>query len=186
MAERDEQILRAALETIGRYGYRRTTMADIGRASGVPRTALYRLYDSKEHIFLALIERVHNEAIRAAETALEADEPFTLRLENALIARDRHLLAIGHTGPHADEIAEVYQSIGKELVAATNRRLVSVLKKATNQAIVAGEFLLPNAYENTGDFVTILRLGLEGVKKEVKSPKRFETLARQLLGALID
>jgi len=160
-------------------------MEDIAKASGVARTALYKTYRNKEHIFRALSEAVHADALEKAKNALGTPAPFRERLMKALIERDTHLLQIGHSGPHADEIADLYLTLAQDLATSSNDALTKLITSATKKAIKDGEFDLPLTFESEDDFAAILRLGLEGVKKEIKSADQFKTLARQLILAIL-
>ena len=183
--QREAVILEAAMIAFSRYGYSRTKMDDIAQASGIARTALYKVYRNKEHIFRALAEQVHTEALAAAQAALCGDEDFLVRLPNALIARDTHLLMIGHTGPHADEIAELYLSLAGDLAKRFNSQFVDDMSEAIERARKSNVFELPKIYHSAHDLAHLLRLALEGVKSEVKSVEAFERLARQLIAAMI-
>jgi len=183
-SERYELILEAALEAFGRYGFARTRMDDIAQTSGIARTALYRIYRNKQDIFRALAEAVHLQALDKTKKMLNGKGSFATRLENALIARDLHLLNIGHTGPHADEIAELYSSLAGDLAAHFNADLADMIAKETRQAVVDKEYTLPDTYQSPDDFAVLLRMALEGIKKEEKNPRRFEPLARQMIQSL--
>lgn len=184
-SDREEAILQAALTAFSRYGFTRTKMEDIATESGVARTALYKVYRNKEHVFRALAEQVHLQALREARRHLESDDDFQTRLRNALIARDAHLLQIGHSGPHAAEISELYLSLAGDLADRFNAELVRELAAATTAALEAGVFKLPPAYQSPEDFAFLLRLALEGVKKEVKDVDGYRRLARQLIAAML-
>jgi len=159
-------------------------MDDIAKASGVARTALYKTYRNKEHIFRALAEQVHSQALLKAESELSGEGLFRQRLANALILRDTHLLKIGHSGPHADEIADLYHTLAGDLAVEFNAKLVDLMVGAINGACASNAFQLPDAYASSNDLAHLLRLALEGVKKEVKSVVEFEQLARQLIDVM--
>ena len=60
-SEREKEIIRARLLEQGRrafssYGLRKTSVEDLTRASGVSKGAFYRFYDSKEALFMEVIE----------------------------------------------------------------------------------------------------------------------------------
>ena len=184
--EREQKILEAAMTAFSRYGYERTKMDDIARALGISRPALYKTYRNKEHIFRELAKAVHLEAIDAAQSALKGTNPFCKRLENALIVRDVHLLKIGHSGPHADEIAELYLSLAGDLAEHFNAQFVTLLTQAIEAAEKEESFKRPAAYRSAKDFAHLLRLALEGVKKEIKAVEEYESLARQLIRAMTD
>ena len=52
--DKHERAVAAAAEQFMRYGFQRTTMADIARAAGMSRPALYLLFPGKEQAFEAL------------------------------------------------------------------------------------------------------------------------------------
>lgn len=185
LSDRQSAILSAAMIAFSRYGYSRTKMDDIARASGVARTALYKTYRNKEHIFRALCELVHTEALSKAKAELDQPGPFPQRLQRAMIERDKHLLQIGHSGPHADEFADLYLSLAQDLADASNKTLTELITNATKTAAKNGDFKLPPSFRSEQDFATLLRLGLEGVKKEIKTINEFENLAVQLIRALL-
>lgn len=62
----------AAADQFMRYGYQRTTMADIAKAAGMSRPSLYLLFPGKEQAFEAAV--LHLNVLRMAEieTALAA------------------------------------------------------------------------------------------------------------------
>lgn len=184
ISAREAAILEAAMTAFSRYGFSRTKMDDIATAAGIARTALYKIYRNKEHIFRALAEQVHAGALDVATVRLDGTGAFQQRLADALIARDRHLLMIGHSGPHADEIAELYLSLAGDLATSYNDALVDVLTSAIDDACKAEQFQVPKTFASARDFAHLLRLALEGVKKEVKSADDFEALARQLIAAM--
>lgn len=183
--ERKNAIVNAAMLSFSRYGFKRTKMDDIAQASGMARTALYKIYRNKEHIFHDLVEHVHAQALNSALVALKSEKKLTIRLSDALIARDTHLLQIGHSGPHADEIAELYSSLARELAQTYNAKLVDALKDAIEDARSNDNYTLPSAFKSSRDMAHLLRLSLEGVKTEIKGVREFEKLARQLISALI-
>ena len=184
-SDRETAIQRAALTAFSRYGFARTKMEDIAAGAGLARTALYKSYRNKEHVFRALAETVHREAYEAAQTAFAADTPFPQRLIDALLARDTHLLRIGHSGPHALEISELYLKLAGDLAERFNAQLVDLIAQEAETAAAAGEFELPPDFHSAQDFALVLRLALEGVKKEVKSVEWFAQLARQLINAML-
>lgn len=52
-----EDILAAAEELFHRFGYRKTTVAEIARAAGIAKGAIYLHFPSKEEIFLSIVGR---------------------------------------------------------------------------------------------------------------------------------
>lgn len=64
------QLLRAAVECFGQYGYRGTTTAQLARAAGISEPVLYQHFKSKHDLFVALVEQVGREVLRTWRQAI--------------------------------------------------------------------------------------------------------------------
>ncbi|MFJ6214325.1 TetR/AcrR family transcriptional regulator [Streptomyces sp. NPDC092296] len=73
--ERRESVVRAAITEFARSGYGGTSTASIARRVGVSQPYLFRLFPSKQAIFLAAATRCLDETRRAFERAVEGVEP---------------------------------------------------------------------------------------------------------------
>src|SRR3954468_2647612 len=56
--DRRERILTAAAELVARRGFHTVGMADIGAEAGIVGSGVYRHFDSKDAILVALLDRV--------------------------------------------------------------------------------------------------------------------------------
>jgi AcrR family transcriptional regulator len=63
-ASRRDRILAAATEVFLRYGHARTTMNDVASEAGISRPALYLVFQRKEDIFAAVIDRLIEDELR--------------------------------------------------------------------------------------------------------------------------
>src|SRR3954451_1459274 len=79
-AERRELILTAAGRLFGKRGYSRVTLDEIAAAAGVTKPMLYRHFDSKKALYLALLERHRDDLPRFFE-GVPRDLPFNERIE---------------------------------------------------------------------------------------------------------
>ena len=82
-AERRELILREAGRLFGEHGYAGTTLDEIASASKVTKPILYRHFDSKKALYLALLEK-HREDLPRFFERVPADLPFEERVEAIL------------------------------------------------------------------------------------------------------
>jgi AcrR family transcriptional regulator len=64
-AERRRVIEQAATELFAQRGYAATTVEDIVRAAGVTKPMLYRHFESKQELCIALLERYRDELVAA-------------------------------------------------------------------------------------------------------------------------
>jgi AcrR family transcriptional regulator len=75
-SKRREQLLDCAAELFAKNGYARATTAQLAKAAGVTEPIIYRHFDSKRDLFVALIERTGRETIEAWEQHLaDAEDP---------------------------------------------------------------------------------------------------------------
>jgi AcrR family transcriptional regulator len=67
---RKDRILAAAADLVARHGYHAVGMADIGAASGIVGSGIYRHFDSKAALLSALLEQLMEEMAQAAAAAV--------------------------------------------------------------------------------------------------------------------
>ncbi|WP_037067169.1 TetR/AcrR family transcriptional regulator [Pseudonocardia acaciae] len=70
--ERRERILLSATELIADRGYHAVTMADIGSAAGIVGSGIYRHFDGKLAVLVALLDRVMERLLAEAYAAVAA------------------------------------------------------------------------------------------------------------------
>jgi AcrR family transcriptional regulator len=114
--ERRQRILAAAAELVAEHGYHEVGMSDIGAAAGIVGSGIYRHFDGKSAVLVAMFDRVIDDFTRGAAEILSRglDQAQTLRELIAAHVRitleDRMLMRVYH-----NEIAS--------LPAEDNRRL---------------------------------------------------------------
>ena len=82
-AERRELILESAGRLFGERGYTHTSLDEIAAAAGVTKPILYRHFDSKKALYLALLERHRDDLPRFFER-VPPDLPFEQGVEAIL------------------------------------------------------------------------------------------------------
>src|ERR1700694_3911713 len=107
MTPRD-RIRDAAMTVFRRHGFRRSSIEQAAEAAGLTREALYHHFKSKEALFRAGIERVHEQALAAEIAAANAKEKAGGSLADILVAgvtaRLRQLIASFDGSPHIEEL----------------------------------------------------------------------------------
>ncbi|HTU74838.1 MAG TPA: TetR/AcrR family transcriptional regulator [Trebonia sp.] len=137
---RKERILSAAADLVARNGFTAVSMEDIGEAVGITASAIYRHYDSKSAVLVAMFDRVvdrllgDGQAIAASRTSDPADALARL-VEGHIdfVVNDR-------------DVAQVYFREIAQVPAADRRRL------RRNQRLYVEEWVL---------LLTELRPGLD-------------------------
>ncbi|NYV74934.1 TetR/AcrR family transcriptional regulator [Streptomyces sp. UH6] len=140
-AERERQMMDAAVQVFGRRGYRGASMDEVAELAGVSKPLVYLYLNSKEDLFTACIRReakALTDAVRAgvAGSGLAADRQlwqglhafFRHTAEHPDGWAVLHVQARTHGEPFAAEVA----ALRKELVALVTR-LIAVGARAAHQ-----------------------------------------------------
>jgi AcrR family transcriptional regulator len=104
--DRRERILAAAAELVARRGFHTVGMAEIGAEAGIVGSGVYRHFDSKDAILVALLDRVMTRlqdgaaAILASATDDRAALTALVRDHVRVAIEDRSVLAVYHREVH--------------------------------------------------------------------------------------
>ena len=127
---RQETILDAAFHAFATYGYRRASMEDIARGSGISRSALYLHYRNKDDIFRSLAERYFKEAIAAMEAALNAPgQTPEQAIIAAFVAKDGKFMDVVLGTPHGGELLDAGMSLTADLAEQAETAKRAILAK---------------------------------------------------------
>ena len=103
-----DRILDAAMLVFRRQGFRRSSIEQAAEAAGLTRQALYHHFKSREALFRAVIERLHENALAAEIASAEAAEKAGKNLADILIAeitaRLKQLIAPLEGSLHIEEL----------------------------------------------------------------------------------
>jgi AcrR family transcriptional regulator len=111
-----------------RVGFRKASMDDLARATGVSRQALYNRFGSKaeliEWTMNAMIERSLAEALRRLDSP---GATLVVRLLAALDAWAGQYMAMLRASPHGIEVAVMVAPDPAEAVRAAERKLIAAM-----------------------------------------------------------
>jgi TetR/AcrR family acrAB operon transcriptional repressor len=103
-----DRILDAAMAVFRRHGFRRSSIEQAAEAAGLSRQALYHHFKSKEALFRAVIERLHESALAAEIAAANVEEKAGSSLAAILVAavtaRLTQFIASLDGSPHVEEL----------------------------------------------------------------------------------
>jgi AcrR family transcriptional regulator len=125
-----EAIVAAAVPVFSRYGYARTSMADIAAEAGVSRATLYLHFKDKEAVFRRGCEALHAEALEAARAGLATDGPLEERLCLGLSAYMMTLMAPVMHSPHGQELFDASKSVACAIFIANRGHLIGLVQEA--------------------------------------------------------
>src|SRR5882762_6933784 len=104
---RRDQVVQAAIGVFLRYGYARTTMADIAQAAGLSRPTLYLTFPDKEGVFRAVIETMVAAKLATIRAGLTAQSSLEAKLRFACEAWGAEGFELVLTNPDAKDMFDV-------------------------------------------------------------------------------
>jgi AcrR family transcriptional regulator len=114
-----ERILDAAMEIFARFGFRRASMDQVAQEAGLTRQAVYHHFKSKEALFRAAVEALHEGAFAAEVAAGRAAEAAGGGLADILAAqieaRFRYIVDCLEETTEADELLSERQLQTRDL-----------------------------------------------------------------------
>lgn len=124
------RILDAAFACFAAQGYAGTAMADIARAAGLSRTALYNHFPDRDAVFLAAVQRVNDGVLAAVTAAAQAPhDSLAAHLAAVLEARAGWAFELLRASPHGRELIDEKNRLCGPLSAATNARFLALLER---------------------------------------------------------
>src|SRR5216683_512812 len=145
------RILDAAMAVFRRHGFRRSSIEQAAEAAGLTRQALYHHFESREALFRAVIEQLHENALAAEIAAANATDKAGGSLADILVAevtaRLRQLIASFDGSPHIEELfsehlvqaRDLYQKhaglYGEQLVVLAENMTARGLARCIEMAI---------------------------------------------------
>ncbi len=179
---RRKAILKAAFEAFSTYGYRRTAMEDIARASGMSRAALYLHYRNKEDIFRSLARFYYDDAVTQVQAVLARDLPLQEALAQAFEAQTGQIFEALLSSPHGDELLDAKIASSADIAQAGEARLVAVYAGWLQRQAAAGRATLAVANGDATALAATMMAALHGLKTPMPAPAAYRTAAALLAG----
>ncbi len=159
-------ILNAAQSVFARHGFRQTAMSMVAEAADLSRQALYHHFASKEALFAALVDALHEAAFAAAKAA--AARPASSASDTIAGVMIAHHQALGSRLSGSPFVAELIEESGRQCgpaVAAHARRFDKALEGACSRLMREGRL---NARAGIGarDVAEMVTIAAKGAKAQ--------------------
>jgi AcrR family transcriptional regulator len=144
MGGKKERIIEAARELIGKFGFKKTTMEDIAKASKIAKATIYHYFKSKEEIFKEIINK-EGETLRfMLKKAIEnIDDPIKkIRVYTKVRFEYLSKLAVYYSTLR-EEYLQYLPFIRKER-EKYNKFEIDTLSGIFNEGVEKGIFRIPN------------------------------------------
>jgi AcrR family transcriptional regulator len=141
-----ERILDSAMKVFGQHGYRLASVELVAQESGLTRQALYHHFDSKEALFRAVVEAVHEGACAAERAAGTRQEQAGMGLADILVAqleaRFRYVFDRVKGSAQVEELLSEEQRQTRDLHQSFVEHKFAMIAGAIERAHAAGNIAL--------------------------------------------
>jgi len=158
------QILDAALPVFVRFGFRKTSMADIARAAKISRASLYLSFKSKEELFRAGSMRAHALTLDNVAAMLDGQGSVLDRVEAAIVVFQRELIAPFGGSADAEELFAANMALAADITLAAREKLLSMLTQKLIVAIESKEIDLAPLQARPAQLANIIVAAMDGIK----------------------
>lgn len=139
--ERRQQIITAADEHFRLFGYRKTSVADLGKAIGVSSTYIYRFFSSKQAVGEAVCATVLGELDSELLLIVEGGGPATQRLRRFMhVAFERSLDIFLASDSRMQELVGVAMEEGWCTASGHEEALRDMIRRLVEAGRESGEF----------------------------------------------
>ena len=152
-AARKEEIIKACARLYETMSFREITIKEIGAATSFTRTSIYNYFETKEEIFLALLQREYEMWVEAMNAVMDRDDTLTREELARILARtltDRprllRLLSMNlydmEANSRPERLAEFKAAFGASLETVTRmvKKYIPEMDEAARQAFLYAFF----------------------------------------------
>jgi AcrR family transcriptional regulator len=176
-----EAILASATTLFRRYGYRRTSMEDIAKETGVSRASLYTHFTNQDEVFRGLSTALHENALAESKRILRSDPDLVSiedRLNGALAAKLGGVMTFGDESPHGNEICDEANRLCGDIVTDASAQFLAMLTSALRAASRRGEIQLGGSHPTPAAAAELINLGAYGLIRGAVDSATFYTRLR--------
>lgn len=114
--ERKSRIMTAAADLLARRGYHAVSIAEIGAAAGITGSGIYRHFDSKSAVLVALFDQIIDDLLRDEKHVLDTTSDLGKALDQLIAGQVEFVVG-------KRELAQVYHNEINNLPEEDRRRL---------------------------------------------------------------
>lgn len=186
-AARQEEIRNRARDIFARYGYRKTTIEDIGKACGLGKAALYHYFSGKEEIFAEVVRAEGEKVLSRIRASVDATDDPKAQLTAMVRTRLKAVSAIVSEHIEHQSVAELKGSL--PLVARSLQQFLGEEAEILRTILEAGARKGVFKKISSPSVPLIIIAGLRGVEfhlLEVANPPQLEDAIESLLKLFLE
>jgi AcrR family transcriptional regulator len=177
------RILDATMLVFRRHGFRRSSIEQVAEAAGLTRQALYHHFESKEALFRAVIERVHESAIAAEGAAVAEAETAGGDLGDILaagmIARMSTMIASLDGSPHLEELYSQHLVLARDLYQTYAARYAERMVATISRIVRKQQLVLPQGL-TLAEFARLVEMAMYAAKSQYPAMQPADAFLRDM------
>ena len=182
---RRAEILDAALRMFGQYGFRRTSMDDIARETGIAKGTIYLSFASKEEVFQALAQRLAQRMLAGAEAASRRPGTTADKLTAMIAAWFGTYADTISRSPHADELLDAKHRLSAALVSDAASRYRQLVRDVIAAAAASGDLDLESAGLTPDTAAELLIASARGLESSEPSRAAYRSYLNALVRVMV-
>lgn len=171
-ATRRQQVVEVATGVFLRYGYARTTMADIAQAAGLSRPTLYLTFSDKEEVFQAVVEVMAANKLAEIRHGLPEQAGLEAKLRYACKSWGAEGFDLVKANPDAKDIFDLRFKVVCDSFTAFEDLLIEILDEPLRNARLDVQ---------ADELARVIGYGMKGLKDAARDG----TDIRRMIDALI-
>ncbi len=154
-SDKKSLILQAAKDCLGRYGFEKTTLDDIGKLVGLNKASLYYYYKNKESIFTEVIFNETKEFIEVLQTKVGKVENSEKKIRTYLVERLRYYQHVANLHNLSLEVMHSVRALFHELYQTVLQKEIDFMDVLLQEGIANSEFVVCDTKRVAWSILTI-------------------------------
>ncbi len=178
-----DSILATARNRFGQYGMSKTTMQEIADDMGISKASIYYYFPDKQQLYMAVIEREHEEFLKMVHQTLKALKDPVDMLHQYSALRRKHIGSMLNLSRISNDEMQGLKSLMADKWLEYRSREIQVISGILKTGMSKGVFKKREPEEIANLFLDILRSLRLSIFKQKQfiylEPEEFETLVQK-------
>jgi len=183
------EIIAEARSVFTRFGFRKATMEEVARATGMGKSSIYYYFKSKEEIFKAVVESEADELKTELDRAIDRDKSAIEKMKDYIFFRMHHLRTVSNFYAALKEENLAQMDFILRIRKKFDQDELRIVKGILVKGMKDGDFKLTNPDIGAIAITTMMK-GLElplflDIKKKADREKLLDDLIKVLFFGII-
>ena len=176
MVSKERRALESAAEVFTRYGYARTTMADVATRAGMSRPALYLLFPDKEAMFDRVVRDLDGRKLTEIRAAIDGIDNWQAKISCACTEWGRHPIELVAAHPDAADLFDLRFAAVRDAYANFEQLLAEAISERVERSGISA---------SPGELAHVLVFSLRGLRDAAGDMAGFRRVVELQVSVLV-